>query len=376
MTIIQEHSAKIKIEIPKKDVTNMRNPHIVTQTDKSPFDVSKEMEVFYNPVMASNRNISILLLNSVENQQMRIADILAGSGIRSIRFIKELKKNKIQDIFVNDAKTNFPKTFKANLQLNKIKFENIILGHEEASLSLLKQEGFDYIEIDPFGSPNPFLASAMARISRNGIIAVTATDTAALTGTYPKVTRRKYWAEPLRNYLMHEIGLRILIRRIQLQGIQFEKALIPILSYSKDHYYRLYVRNDKGKEKCDAVVKQHQYFLFCPRCLNFKCSQFNKEKCSCGNDFTFAGPLWIGGLSDTKLLEKMVDENNFSEEQDFLKLLLEESKIKQVGFYDLNEFARLKKTNPPRVEPLLKKFSGVRTHFSTTGIKSEKKVKV
>lgn len=357
MKIVQEHSAKIKVELPKKDV-------------------SKEMEVFYNPIMASNRNISILLLNSIENKEMRIADILAGSGIRSIRFIKELKKEKIQELFVNDAKDNFPKIFKANLQLNKIKFKNIILGNEEASLSLLKQEGFDYIEIDPFGSPNPFLASTVARISREGIIAVTATDTAALTGTYPKVTRRKYWAEPLRNYLMHEIGLRILIRRIQLQGIQFEKALIPILSYSKDHYYRIYLRNDKGKEKCDEVVKQHQYFLFCNKCLNFKCSRFNKEKCSCGNDFLFAGPLWIGNLSDTGLLEKMVKENNFPEEEDFLKLLLGESKIKLVGFYDLNEFARLKKVNPPRVDPILKKYSGARTHFSTTGIKSLKAVKI
>ena len=38
---------------------------------------------------------------------------------------------------------------------------------------------FDYIDIDPFGSPNPFLAAAIGRITRNGIVAVTATDTAS-----------------------------------------------------------------------------------------------------------------------------------------------------------------------------------------------------
>jgi tRNA (guanine26-N2/guanine27-N2)-dimethyltransferase len=305
---------------------------------------------------------------------MRIADLLAGSGIRSLRFLKELKKGKVQELYVNDAKENFPKVFKENLKLNKINCKNVTVSNEEANLFLLKNEGFDYIEIDPFGSPNHFLANSVARISRDGILAITATDTAALTGTYPKVTRRKYWAEPLRNYLMHEIGLRILIRKIQLQGIQFEKAFLPILSYSKDHYFRVYVQNEKGKEKCDGVVKQHQYFLFCLKCLNFKCSKFNQEKCSCGKEFLFAGPLWTGSLSDTKLLEKMVSENPFPEEQAFLESLLEESKSSMVGFHDLNEIAHQLRTNPPKMEPMLRKLNGFRTHFSTTGIKSERKV--
>lgn len=333
--------------------------------------ISKELPVFYNPIMASNRNICILLLNCINNEQMNLADPLAGSGIRSLRFLKELKEGKVKRICVNDFKENFIKVFNNNLKLNKLShsLNQRYLSQEDANLFLLKEWGFDYIDLDVFGSPNPFLANAVAKISREGIIAVTATDTAALTGTYPKVTRRKYWAEPLRNYLMHEIGLRILIRRIQLQGVQFDKALIPLLSYSKDHYYRVYVRNDRHKEACDEILKQHQYFLFCPKCLNFKCSKFNKEKCVCGNEFIFAGPLWTGQLYDAKLLEKMVDENNFPEEHQFLNILLEESKSKQVGFIDLHELARIHKKNPLPMELELKKRRGVRTQFSAHGVK-------
>ena len=58
--------------------------------------ISKEMEVFYNPVMKLNRDISILLLNSIDNNNMQIALPLTGSGIRGLRFLKELKKNKMQ----------------------------------------------------------------------------------------------------------------------------------------------------------------------------------------------------------------------------------------------------------------------------------------
>ncbi len=339
-------------------------------------DVHAGMEVFYNPVMASNRNISILLLNSVENIQMNICDPLAGSGIRSLRFLKELKKSKIKQLYANDMKENFKEVFNLGLKLNKLKLDKnkLSLFSKDANLFLQEHIGFDYIDIDPFGSPNPFLALAVARISRRGIIAFTATDTAALTGTYPKVTRRKYWAEPLRNYLMHEIGLRILIRKVQLQGVQFDKALVPILSYSKDHYFRAYFRNEKGKEKCDELLKQHQYFLYCNNCLSFKTSVYNKEKCSCGTEFVFAGPLWIGKLSDEKLLEKMVENNPFPEEQKFLELLLGEAKVNQVGFYDLHEIARKLKMDPPKMELALKKLKGVRTHFLMTGVKSERTI--
>ena len=75
---IEEGKAKVRVPKPAKVV-------------------SKEMPVFYNPVMKLNRDISVLLLNAIDKKGLRIADILAASGIRSIRFIKELKiTQKIQ----------------------------------------------------------------------------------------------------------------------------------------------------------------------------------------------------------------------------------------------------------------------------------------
>ena len=364
MSIVTEGSCKIKVELPPKDV-------------------HAQMEVFYNPVMKSNRNIAILLLNSVENEQMNIASPLAGSGIRELRFLKELKPGKIQNIFVNDIKENFPKVMAENLKLNNLTKEQkgkLIIHNDDANLFLLNQvknckEGefcgyFDYIDIDPFGSPNPFLASAVARITRNGIIAVTATDTAALTGTYPKVTKRKYWARAVRNYMMHEMGLRILIRKAQLQGVQFDKALIPILAYHKEHYFRIYFKSIKSKEKCDELLKQHQYLLFNPKTLEFKVSEFNKEK-----GFDYFGPLWTGRLFDRKLIAKMSKENPFPEEQKFLDLLYQESKKDNTGFYDLHVIAKKYGLETTKIEPVLKKVKGVRTQFSPTGIKTKAGVK-
>jgi tRNA (guanine26-N2/guanine27-N2)-dimethyltransferase len=353
--MIKEHSVSLDLKLPKRDV-------------------HAKMEVFYNPVMASNRNISILVLNALAKKDLKIVLPLAGSGVRALRFAEELKKGKVKQIYVNDKKEGFVKKFEKSLKLNQLSRSKFSIHSEDANLFLLTKEGFDYIDIDPFGSPNPFLAAAIQAISRAGVLAITATDTAALTGTYAKVTRRKYFAHSLKNYMMHETGLRILIRKVQLQGIQFDKALVPVLSYHKDHYFRIYFISTKGKEKCDEIIKEHKYLLFCSKCLEHKVFVYNNGECSCGASFLFAGPLWAGKLFDTKLVSKMRKLNEFAEEKKFLDLLYLESKKDVVGFYDIHAIAKSYKLEPVKMQKVLKSVAGSRTHFSVTGVKTRKKL--
>ncbi|MBS3106715.1 tRNA (guanine(10)-N(2))-dimethyltransferase, partial [Candidatus Woesearchaeota archaeon] len=208
--------------------------------------VSKKMDVFYNPVMELNRTSSVLLLNALDKKGMQIGLPLEGSGIRGMRFLKELKKGMIKSIAFNDYDPKAVKKIKENLKLNKLdKDKRIEVHQKDASLFLLESFGFDYIDIDPFGTPNPFLDAAVKRLARDGILAVTATDTAPLSGTYPEACLRKYWAFPVKSDIMHEVGLRILVRKIQLVGAQYDKAFAPIFSFSKEHYMRVYLRCEK-----------------------------------------------------------------------------------------------------------------------------------
>ena len=166
--------------------------------------ISKEMEVFYNPIMKLNRDIAILLLQQFP--PMHLCDPLAASGVRSIRFSKELKHKSIA---INDMNKKAVKSIKNNLKFNKLNNnKKLKIYNEDTNLLLLNSKGFDYIDIDPFGTSNYYLDAAIKRLSRNGILAVTNTDTAALTGTYPKSCIRKYWAVPKLDYLMHERGFR------------------------------------------------------------------------------------------------------------------------------------------------------------------------
>ncbi len=319
--------------------------------------ISADLPVFYNPVMKFNRDVSILLLKAIDNTGMQICDLLAGSGIRSIRFLTELDPKKIRSITINDYDKQSVDIINKNIKANKGKFTDrtadIIVTNKEANTLLHGSTGFDYIDIDPFGTPNPFLDIATRRMSRNGILAVTATDTSALAGTFPKACRRKYWATPDRGPLKHESGLRILIRKVQLIAAQYDKALTPIYSYSKEHYIRVFFRCTKGKTKVDELLKQH-------------------------GEHNNAGPMWLGQLCDPKLadkIDKLAHGLDYGTDLKFLDTIQEESKINIVGFHDLHALCKKNKLEVPRFEPLFKKIMKkhklARTHFSDYGIRSD-----
>jgi len=301
--------------------------------------ISKKLPVFYNLVMKLNRDITILLLKQFP--PMNLCDPLAGTGIRAIRFAKELK---YKSITANDINKKAVALIKKNMRHNKVKFE---VYNKDANLMILESNGFDFIDLDVFGSPNFMLDSSIKKLSRNGILAVTATDTSALAGTYVNACKRKYFAVPLKNELKHEIGLRILIRKVQLIGAQYEKALLPIFSYSKEHYMRVFFKCEKGKKKVDEILKKHDYY----------------EK---------AGPLWLGQLWDKKLVERM----HKNHKTDFLNIIKDEAKLNVIGFYDIHRLCkRYKIKQIPRFDVLIKKikkkgYKVSKTHFTPEGLRS------
>ncbi|MBU0756465.1 MAG: tRNA (guanine(10)-N(2))-dimethyltransferase [Nanoarchaeota archaeon] len=345
--------------------------------------ISRSLPVFYNPVMKLNRDTSVLLLDSVSDKDMQMALPLAASGIRGIRFLKELKKSKIKSIAFNDLSGRAIQEIKKNNEINGLS-ENtkIQISQEDANLFMLNSTGFDYIDIDPFGTPGPFLDSASVRISRGGILAVTATDTSALSGSFSRTTKRKYHAKSLKNEFMHETGLRILIRKVQLHGADHGKALTPIFSYSKEHYMRVFFRCEKGKQKVDELMNQHGYVLYCSKCLFRKTVNdiFNKRKCpSCGSDLVYAGQLWLGRLWDTELVKKMYSKIKTEEKElyDLLFAVNEEAKTETIGFYDLSLIAKRHKVHRiPKIEALIKRlgnkgFFASRTHFKGDGLRTD-----
>ncbi len=145
---------------------------------------------------------------------------------------------------------------------------------------------------------------------------------------------------------MHENGLRILIRKVQLIGAEHDKALVPIYSYFKDHYFRIFFRCEKGKQKVDKLLKLH--------------GMLNK-----------AGPMWLGELFDKKIAAKIAKLGD----DKFLDIINREAKIDVVGFYNLPRLTKKYKLKQIKQEELIKKirkrgYQVAVSHFAPNSIRS------
>lgn len=326
---------------------------IIVDIDDVP---SKDQEVFYNPKMELNRSLTILLIKAWDKKEMQMALPLAGSGVRAVRFLKELPQDFIKHIHINDLNKEAILLIDKNLDLNGSKSDKVEVFNLDANKFLENSQGFDYIDIDPFGSPNFLLDNSMRRLSREGLLAVTATDTGALSGAFPSAGRFKYWADTAIIPQKHEIGLRILARKVILMGMQNNKALQPIFSYHHEHYYRIFFKVKKGKTAATEMFNLvNKYYHHCSKCSFSTVNKFQLNDCpNCNNKLIIVGPCFSGNMQDSNFIEKMISINENKKIDKLLNLILEESRVDEVGFFDTHIVCEKNGGNPPKISKLIK----------------------
>ena len=342
MKLVKTREGKINLYIP--------NP--------KKYKLDSKMPVFFNPEMGTNRDVSIILLRATR-RKLKCLDLFTGTGIRGLRIKAEVPGSEVT---LNDANPSAIKLIEKNAKLNKLKLE--VSYHSANKFLKESKKKWDYIDIDPFGTPAPFLEAAVGNLSKDGLLGITATDTSALCGTYPSACKRKYNSKSLRCPMMHELGLRILINATQEVAEKQGINLCPIFVHSTRHYMRIYLKKVSKKQS------NRGYFKY-----NFRTGEFSTTKRKPRKDY--AGPLWLGPLWDAKLVNKMLDDMHLP----ILDKISNESKIQTVGFYDIHSLAKIYHLEQlPKLrnvmESLLKQdFKVERTHFTPTGIKTDAKLK-
>jgi tRNA (guanine26-N2/guanine27-N2)-dimethyltransferase len=326
---------------------------------------------FYNPSMQLNRDISILVCQHIINSSKRkmiLLDGLAASGIRGVRLANELVGDF--EVMINDWDEKSYNLIKKNIE--KHSFENVKACNRNLN-ALLSESKFDYIDVDPFGSPACFIDSAIRSIKNGGIIACSATDTAALCGVYPKVCFRRYGAVPFHSVAMKEIGLRILLGFIcRIAGV-YDKGIQPLLCYSTDHYFRLYVKVYSSVSKANQSMN------------NFK-TIYSGENIGLEKIKKDIGPMWTGKLGDKNTMREILSiasSKKLGCKNQIYKLLdiLEEEADAPIFFYTTESIASFLKKSSPKIGLLfenLKKqeYNVYRTHFSSTGFKTNAPIEI
>jgi tRNA (guanine26-N2/guanine27-N2)-dimethyltransferase len=286
---------------------------------KSPSEYApSKAPVFYNPVMKLNRDIAVLVLQAYQrivDREISACEPFAGCGIRGVRFAREV--DGVKEVVMNDISGKAIQIVKYNTQLNgvgkKVKFR-----HQDANL-LLSRHGaprkrFDAIDVDPFGSPAPYIDSAVRALRDGGLLALTATDMAPLCGVHPKACIRKYGGKPLRTEYCHELAARLLAGCLATIAAKHEIGVTIVFSHSADHYVRVYALVEYGAKKADESLRNMGYVLHCFRCFHRESRNglstlaFPEKCCECGSKLSVGGPLWLGGLSDKDFCQQMEEE--------------------------------------------------------------------
>lgn len=347
--------------------------------------VSSKAPVFYNPVMELNRDLSVIALSVYRqngDEDIRICDAFGGSGIRGIRYAWEV--SGVQDVVINDLNPLAVKFARENALNNGL--ENVVVCEEDANILLRKCRGsFDVVDIDPFGTPSPYVESAAISLRPGGLLCVSATDTSALCGTYKEPCIRKYGAVPLKTEYCHENALRILAGFVSRTFAKYKKYTTPVFSHSTEHYVRIYLKVGKGAKNTDESLKNLGYIIHCDKCLYRTVipglAPRIPVKCpNCDGTLRAGGPLWLGDLLDREYVKEMLDllpSINIGTHNQALKLLERcyEESLGPVTFYDLHKVCKVLKKSAPSITDVLEKlqnegYFASRTHIQPTGIKT------
>ncbi|WP_455277555.1 tRNA (guanine(10)-N(2))-dimethyltransferase [[Eubacterium] cellulosolvens] len=374
----------MKLKMTKENSIKVQVPIPATNTEES-----KKAPVFYNPKMEVERNLSVLAFQCYQMQKgskLNICDSMSGSGIRGIRYAKEIKG--IKKVILNDLNPLASKLVKKNIRFNKIEDKTVVKNLDVNFLLNFHTEPkkrLDIIDIDPFGSPSPYLDTATRALKSGGLIALTATDLAPLCGAKPEACKRKYGGKPLRTEYCHEIGIRLLIGRLTSIAINHGLSVKLLLGHHLMHYIRIIAILNYGIQAANNCLKKMGYIAHCFNCLNrkaiHKLGRIQNDCDICGSKFSIAGPLWLGELYDKEFCRLMLSDLKYRKFEkkifieNFLRMILIE-KQEFHTFYVVDKICSKMKIKTQSLGKILDKLSlrgyeGSPTHLHRSGFRTD-----
>ena len=287
---------------------------------------------FLNPAMAPARTRSVLLLaDALENgwlvageKPIRVLDALCATGVRVRRWRNEIPANLQQRLRIsaNDLDefaldwtrishiTHPPEVIVdqefEDDRYNRVPSGEIINGIHIQQLDArvaMMESAFQWVDLDPFGSPVSFLDSAIQCLSRSGVLEVTATDTAALTGSSPSSMARRYGAKGLVDIYAHDDAVRILLGLIATSAARLDKKIKPILALFDGHHVRVSVQLKTSKEGASEITQNMGWRVRGDDIPYRFVTHPNADQLE-----NASGPMWIGPLWDAEIAGRITEQ--------------------------------------------------------------------
>ncbi len=328
--------------------------------------------VFFNRRMELNRDATVLLCSVIRPSDY--LDAMGATGVRGLRIAGECGL----PVTINDRDPAAIELIARNVIGSGCPVE--VLNRDASAL--LSERSFDAVDLDPFGTPAPFIDAGVRGCRR--FLFATATDTAPLCGAHRRAGIRRYFALPKKTDYHSEVGLRILLGFVVRETVKYDRGIEPLFCFAREHFVRLHLRITRGAAAADRALGRIGYVMQCGKC------QYREEGAGmtphgaccplCGEPLQPIGPLYLGSIQDPGTLDAMLEQIELlslgtkKELKNIITVCNEE--LPTSSFYDYHRIAKSLKISPPDINTVLARiraggYAATRTHFSGYGIKTE-----
>jgi len=296
--------------------------------------------VFYNRAMAFDRDLNVAIVRAGRATGLRIArgwEMLAATGARGLRLVHEAKGFERFDLT-----ERHPDAVEV-LARNAARYVSEgARAHAGDAREGGPEPPYEYVDLDPYGTPVPFLEGALAAVADGGVLAVTATDQRVFAGAERGVAETRYGGRPVRGRLGPEGGLRLLLATVARSAEARGRTVDPLIAYVGDHHVRAYVEVHAGRSPLPIGPIDPSTWTGPPL----------------GDGAPF-GPLWLGPLWRPGLVDRLLPDETVAEPvllRRWIERAREESRVDVPFFYESNTLAHaLRLPSPPRTDELVER---------------------
>jgi len=256
-------------------------------------------------------------------------DGLSASGLRARRWLNELPAQsaaRISAAMGDMDPVALEWAMRCHEEFPPEHGEGELLPHLGDLRKSVLEHGRHWVDIDPYGSPLPFLDTAIQSLARRGVAEISATDSAALTGSSKNALLRRYGARVRTDGLAHDSGLRVLLATVARTAARHERAIEPLLSIWESHHLRVSVRVRRSVERANDIEESIGWRVASPTAEEVSSSIQAGMHPDTGldslpmhcllplshpvnrSDKRISGPMWIGPLGQSGAMASMTEE--------------------------------------------------------------------
>lgn len=324
---------------------------------------ARRSSAFYNPAMAPSRDLGVLVHRVLDAD--RVLDGLAGAGARGLRLVAEAD---LDHVTLNDVDPGAVETIERSVEINDL--DDVTVRHGDLADLLAERPPVGAIDVDPYGTPEPWIRPAVDALDAGDVVAVAATDTRVLHGRHPETMRRRYGAELVRQEADKELGLRVLVGYIARVAAGRGLGVAPKVCFEMSHHFRCWVTLTDAP---GGVGDAHR----CPGCGQAWLG--DARPCACGDDPETSGPLWTGPLWDLDLLDALEIGLGTLEETAAVARLVGRLREESRGpplFVDIHRLGKEIGSSVPSLEELASALGDegyvcTRTHLVETAVRTD-----